>query len=110
MSQASEIEVRQILATAFERKDIVTDKAFSPDGMKLGELVRLYEMIRDQGVQQALEVGMATGTSSVVIANAIRQNGGAGLTSIDPFQTVPAHYDSAGLRAIRAAGLRIITG
>ena len=105
MIQGAEAEVRRILTAAFQKQDVISDKAFARDGMKFGELVRLYALVREFEVRQALEVGMATGTSSVVIAEAIRQNQGECLTSIDPFQTAVTRYDSAGLQAINAAGL-----
>src|SRR5437868_9947045 len=43
---------------------------------------------------------------SVVISQAIRDNGGGRLVSVDPFQTAPDGYAGKGVRSLEAAGLR----
>lgn len=100
-----ESEVRDLMKRVYGEPAGATAGAFSRDGMNFVELVRLYEVARGAGVRSALEIGMATGTSSVVIGEAIRRNGGGSLTSVDPFQTSREGYDSAGLRSVKSAGL-----
>ncbi|BCA55516.1 hypothetical protein W02_26560 [Nitrospira sp. KM1] len=78
------------------------DDAFIRDGMSPVELRKLRELVLAEKPAHVLEVGMANGTSSVVIADALRQSGGGSFTSIDPKQTAssPEGYGSAGLRAV----------
>src|SRR5574338_188839 len=79
-----------------------TDDPFIRDGMSPVELRKLSEVIAAYQPARVLEIGMANGTSSVVIADELRKYGGR-LTSIDPHQTMPAPlgYDSAGVHAVR---------
>lgn len=67
------------------------------------ELRKLAELVRTHRPSNVLEIGMANGTSSVVIADELRKYGGR-LTSIDPHQTMPTPlgYASAGVKAVRA--------
>jgi predicted O-methyltransferase YrrM len=80
-----------------------TAGAFTPDGMAVSELKVLYEMASAPEVTRALEVGMANGTSSVIIGTAIANRPGAKLVSVDPFQT--AHYKNQGVANVARAGL-----
>jgi predicted O-methyltransferase YrrM len=90
--------LRQVYGTRADR----VQGGFITQGMQPPELVRLYELVRDNGATSALEIGMACGTSSVVIARALADNGGGMLTSIDPFQS--STFESAGSRSVAAAG------
>jgi hypothetical protein len=51
------------------------DDALVKDGMSFNGLVRLYELLRQDRCPSAREVGAATGTTSVVIWDALRNNG-----------------------------------
>lgn len=76
--------------------------AFIRDGMSPIELAGLHRLVAADQPSRVLEIGMANGTSSVVLADALRTYGGH-LTSIDPHQSMPRPlgYESAGLRAVR---------
>lgn len=78
-----------------------THDAFIRDGMSTIELRKLAELIATYQPSRVLEIGMANGTSSVVIADELRKFGGH-LTSIDPHQTLPTPlgYDSSGVHAV----------
>lgn len=79
------------------------EHVFIRDGMSLIELRKLEELVIQEKPARVLEVGMANGTSSVVLADALLKTSGGHLTSIDPNQTMPPPigYDSAGLKAVR---------
>jgi predicted O-methyltransferase YrrM len=94
-----------LLKQAYGHRPGASEDAFIRDGMSVMELVRLYELVRTSGCHSALEVGMAMGTSSVVICAAILDNGGGQLTSVDPFQVSPEGYASAGIASVRKAKL-----
>ena len=83
-----------------------TAGAFTPDGMAVSELEVLHELASTDGVTRALEVGMANGTSSVIIGSAIAGRPGARLVSVDPFQS--AHYQNQGVANVARAGLAAI--
>lgn len=76
--------------------------AFIRDGMSQIELAKLGALVRQERPTRILEIGMANGTSSVVITDAMESGH---LTSIDPHQTMPKPlgYEAAGVRAV--AGL-----
>lgn len=76
------------------------DGAFAPDGMVMSELVLLHHLVRSSRSRTALEIGMAHGTSTVVIAAALPADGQ--LTSVDPFQRT--RYAGGGLAAVARAG------
>lgn len=65
------------------------------------ELKKLAELIRTHHPTDVLEIGMANGTSSIVMADTLRSWNGR-LTSIDPHQTLPSPtgYESAGVHAV----------
>jgi predicted O-methyltransferase YrrM len=67
------------------------------------ELVRLHELVVESRAKEVLEVGMGSGTSTLVILTALAQTQGARLTSIDPFQT--EYFKRDGVTRIRNAGL-----
>ena len=79
-----------------------TSDPFIRDGMSPVELQKVAELIAASQPARVLEIGMANGTSSVMIADELRKYGGH-LTSIDPHQTMPAPfgYESAGVQAVR---------
>ncbi len=79
--------------------------AFTRAGMSPAELARLYELVRDNNVRSALEIGMGHGTSSTVLCDALQERGGR-LTSIDPFQTAPPPdgFGGVGVEAVRSLG------
>jgi predicted O-methyltransferase YrrM len=93
---------RTLLSQAYGTRADRAQGSFITQGMQPPELVRLYETVRSSGARAALEIGMACGTSSLVIARAVSDNGGGTLTSIDPFQT--SSFDRAGVQHVAAAG------
>jgi hypothetical protein len=92
--------VRDLLATVFDRLGQGDANAFTPAGMTVAELVTLYGLARIP--TDALEIGMANATSSVVICAALAACGGGRLVSIDPFQA--QEYQNQGLANIERAG------
>ena len=80
-----------------------SDDPFIRDGMSSIELRKLGELVIQEKPARVLEIGMANGTSSVVIADALLKTTGGHLTSIDPHQTMatPLGYDSAGVRSVQ---------
>jgi predicted O-methyltransferase YrrM len=104
VSQA-DATVRELLRRVYgEAPDAYGDQAFIRAGMYTAELVKVYELIRAHGCRSAVEVGMACGTSSVVILQALADNGGGTLVSVDPFQTAADGYAGKGLQSVSAAG------
>jgi predicted O-methyltransferase YrrM len=83
-----------------------------PQEMLATELEILGDLIRSSRARDVLEVGMATGSSSLAILSALQKSGGGHLTSIDPFQLAPLQavegmmrgFGSAGVNAVRTAG------
>lgn len=98
----SNVIVRDLLARAFPGTELRDQKAFTRAGMSPEELVRLYELVANQNASNVLEVGMASGTSTVVILSALSQSGAGRLTSIDPFQTT--QFKDSGRERVRAMG------
>jgi predicted O-methyltransferase YrrM len=92
--------VRTLLHTVFDGRPDGGDNAFTAAGMSMSELVVLYGLAYTAG--DALEVGMANATSSVVICAALAAAGGGRLTSIDPFQ--PTDYKNHGVDNVARAG------
>lgn len=90
-----------VVSEVFPESRNATD-AFIRDGMSPIELRTLTKLIRTHRPTTVLEIGMANGTSSVVIADELSRYGGQ-LTSIDPNQTLPrpVGYGSAGVEAVR---------
>jgi len=78
------------------------DGAFIAAGMSISELVELYKLVLGVGPTDALEIGMANATSSVIICAALAERGAGRLTSIDPYQMTD--YDGQGLANIARAG------
>ena len=102
IGMTSHVIVRDVLARAFPGKELKDQKAFTRAGMSPEELVRIYELVEAQQAAKALEVGMASGTSTVVILSALAKTGGT-LTSIDPFQTT--QFAGSGRDRVRGMGL-----
>lgn len=63
----------------------------------------LYRIVRENNLQRMLEVGMAYGLSSIVICQALRDNGGGRHIAIDPFQS--GWVKSVGILNLERAGL-----
>jgi len=101
-----ETRVREHLERIYGKTAATGNRAFVRSGMYPAELVRLHELISQNQCRSALEIGMANGTSSIVLCDALKANGGGRLTSIDPFQTTapPTGYDGAGLKNVMALG------
>lgn len=73
-------------------------------GIHLEFAERLYHTVLEQRPSCAVEIGMASGVSSLAILTALEQSGGDGrLISVDPFQS--SHWGGAGFAAVRRAGL-----
>lgn len=102
MSESTSSIVRQLLGTATGRP-MDGDGAFIRAGMSLSELIHLYDLALGAHAGDALEVGMANGTSAVVIAGALSSRGNGTLTSVDPFQTTD--YRRSGVEHVERAGL-----
>ena len=92
--------VRGLLQTVFNASIAGEDSAFTAAGMTVSELVVLYRLA--QISTDALEVGMANATSSVVICAALAACGGGRLLSVDPYQT--AAYQGQGVVNVARAG------
>jgi len=95
--------VRSILKRVYGESS-GTDAAFTRAGMSVSELVKLFELVREHRPSRLVEVGMGSGTSTVVICAALQAIGGGMLTSIDPFQSSSDGFSGAGLESIRRAG------
>lgn len=93
--------VRDVLTRSFPGKALRDQRAFTRAGMSPEELIRLYELVAETRSAEVLEVGMGSGTSSVVMLSALSATGGR-LTSIDPFQT--SNFSGAGQEMIRSMG------
>lgn len=63
----------------------------------------LYQIIRQNNLQQTLEIGMAYGLSSLSICQALRDNGGGRHTAIDPSQST--EFKSIGMHNLQKANL-----
>ena len=98
----SDAAVREVLTRAFPEKELRHQRAFIRAGMSPEELVRLHELVSKQPGANVLEVGMGSGTSSLVILSALSLSGGGRLTSVDPFQTETFGRD--GVTRVHGAG------
>jgi predicted O-methyltransferase YrrM len=103
----SEAQVHNVIERAFP--GLAASTAFTRAGMSPVELVRLHELVVRFDLRNALEIGMANGTSSLVLCEALRERGGH-LTSIDPFQGVPPPqgFGGAGVERVRALGFEVM--
>jgi hypothetical protein len=73
------------------------------DGLMPTEIDVLKELVRESGAGQALEIGMARGSSTLAILSALPSDGH--LTSIDPFQLREQDgYGGAGVRVVAETG------
>ena len=70
--------------------------------IKLDEGMVLYNLIIQHNLKHTLEIGMATGISSLFIGSAIKQIDGNHI-AIDPFQST--QWENLGMMNIRKAGL-----
>ncbi len=81
-------------------------REMNPAGMRRQEYDRIRELLARFQPKACLEVGMAHGGSSVVICQALREQGGEGRhTAVDPFQSSPQGWRGAGVESVRKAGL-----
>jgi predicted O-methyltransferase YrrM len=99
----AEATINAVLSLAYGTEAANSRAGAVRDGMRYEELARLYSVVTEHGCRSAVEIGMACGTSSLAISQALEDNGGGSLVSIDPFQT--QSYDGQGLAALRAANL-----
>jgi hypothetical protein len=83
-----------------------------PHGMMTSELKILAELVQTSRAKQVLEIGMAFGSSTLAMLEALRSVPDAHLTSVDPFQMHPTApdggvgegYGGVGLENVRKAG------
>lgn len=74
-----------------------------PVAITYDEGATLYGLVKEKGLGDTLEIGMAYGMSTLFICQAHRDNGGGRHTSVDPFQH--AQWKSIGLLNIKRAEL-----
>lgn len=100
-----ETSVRDILRSIYGPRAETRD-AFIGAGMSVVELVRLHELVTENQCRSVLEIGMARGTSAVVICHALQASGAGTLTSVDPFQSTPPPegYANHGIDNLAKAG------
>lgn len=67
-----------------------------------GQCEFLQQLIRERCLSSSVEIGMAYGTSSLAIAEALKENKGRGVV-IDPFEN--SYWNGSGLDLLRQAGL-----
>jgi hypothetical protein len=91
---------------------IVNDMADRPLGMRPSEIEMLCHLVREFGCRRVLEIGMANGSSTVMLLRALKDAGGGEVVSIDPFQYGDVAggdeiYDirGVGMENVRASGL-----
>lgn len=65
--------------------------------------IKLYEVIKDNNVQNSLEIGFAFGLSTLFMCQSHRDKGNGFHTAVDPCQSV--EFESIGLSQIEKAGL-----
>jgi Methyltransferase domain len=83
-----------------------------PHGMMTSELKILAELVQTSRAKAVLEIGMAFGSSTLAILEALKALPDAHLTSVDPFQMHPTApdggvgegYGGVGLRNVQQAG------
>ena len=102
-TREAETTIAAVLARAYGADAAGERTGAVRDAMRFEELTRVYSVIRENGCRSAVEIGMAGGTSSLAIGQALADNGGGPLVSIDPFQHET--YGGQGLAALRAADL-----
>src|SRR5205823_14807447 len=73
--------------------------------MRDGEYARLRELLRAVAPERTLEIGMATGGSSLVICELLRAQGRGQHTAVDPFQNAPDAWGGKGVGRVQEAGL-----
>jgi predicted O-methyltransferase YrrM len=73
-----------------------------PHGMMASELKILAELVQTSKAKKALEIGMAFGSSTLAVLEALRAVPDAHLTSIDPFQMHQRLRTAASVRVMAA--------
>jgi len=76
----------------------------SPESMQGPEYATLCALLDEHKPKRTLEVGMATGGSSVALCRAVREAGGDKHVAVDPYQGDPDAWDSKGIQAVQDAG------
>jgi predicted O-methyltransferase YrrM len=79
-------------------EEVKLTSAISP-----AEGFHLYDLIKRNKYKNILEIGMANGLSALYITQALHENGGNKLISIDPFQST--QWKSAGVQNLQNANL-----
>lgn len=72
-------------------------------GVKYAEGLALYDLIRNRGAGETLEVGMAIGLSALFMCQAHKDGGGGRHTAVDPRQG--EEYRFTGVKNVERAGL-----
>lgn len=76
-----------------------------PASMRTEEYDRLQQLLDELRPEQSLEVGMANGTSTVVICETLHRLGRGRHTAIDPFQSAAEGWNRQGIEAVHRAGV-----
>ena len=74
------------------------------EGMRSEEYAALERLLRDVRPRTTLEIGMATGGSSIEICKTLRDVGGETHVAIDPYQSDPGGWNNQGINNVKAAG------
>ncbi len=74
------------------------------EGMRSEEYAALERLLRDVRPKTTLEIGMATGGSSIEICKTLRDVGGETHVAIDPYQSDPDGWNNQGINNVKAAG------
>ncbi|MDP7348125.1 MAG: class I SAM-dependent methyltransferase, partial [Phycisphaeraceae bacterium] len=72
--------------------------------MRSEEYAALERLLRDVRPRTTLEIGMATGGSSIEICKTLRDVGGETHVAIDPYQSDPDGWNNQGINNVKAAG------
>ena len=94
---------RRIYATGEVEGEDGTWLAALPTGIAREEALALSRLVRDEGLERTLEVGLAYGLSAVAIASVHAERRRGAHTAIDPH--AHGHYRSIGPLNLRRAGL-----
>lgn len=91
---------------------IENDTADRPLGMRPSEIEMLSKLVHEFGCRRVLEIGMANGSSTVMLLRALKDVGGGEVISIDPFQYGDAvagdeaySIRGVGMENVKASGL-----
>lgn len=76
--------------------------------MRPGEYECLRGILRDLRPSRTLEIGMATGGSTIEICRCVQEFEGARHVAIDPFQSSPTGWKGKGIERVKEAGFESI--